>query len=212
MTGHHPFRILCAALVGTGLSAAVLAQGTGAMGQSTAPSNASGATSAPSTQKTSAPMSPTGKAAASLSHGDKDFVEDTARDGMTEIELGKLAQQHAASDQVKQFGARMIQDHGKAGDDLNRIAESKGLKMPTEPSMMQRHDVTKLSKLNGADFDKAYTDAMVKDHEKAVKTFTKESTDAKDPEVRSFAAKTLPTLKEHLQLAQAAQQAVGGKK
>ena len=106
----------------------------------------------------------------------------------------------------------MIQDHGKAGDELRRIAEAKGVKMPTEPSMMQRHEADKFSKLNGGDFDKAYADAMVKDHEKAVKTFTKESTEAKDPDVRSFAAQTLPTLKEHLQLAQAAQQAAGGRK
>ena len=201
MTRHHPLKILCVALASAGLSGAAFAQ----LPMSASP---------PPSQAPSPPIEPIGAhpAGSTLSHGDRKFIEDAARDGMAEIELGKLAQQHAASDQAKQLGSKMIQDHGKAGDELRRIAEAKGVKMPTEPSMMQRHEADKFSKLNGGDFDKAYADAMVKDHEKAVKTFTKESTEAKDPDVRSFAAQTLPTLKEHLQLAQAAQQAAGGRK
>ncbi len=84
--------------------------------------------------------------------------------------------------------------------------------MPAGPSHMDNHEMGKLSKLSGAAFDREYMDNMVKDHQKAVKEFQKEADKAKDADVRNFAAKTLPTLQEHLQMAQNANQAVGGKK
>jgi putative membrane protein len=150
-------------------------------------------------------------APASLKHGDRTFVVDALQDGMAEVETGQLAQQHGSNDLVKQFGAKMVQDHGKAGDELRKIGEVKGVKLPTEPTTMQKHEAHKLAKLDGAAFDKEYTAEMVKGHEKAVKSFTKMSTSAKDPDVRDFAARTLPTLKEHLQLAREARRAVNGK-
>lgn len=154
----------------------------------------------------------TAPAPAPIANSDRGFIVDALQDGMAEVKTGQLAQQRGTNDQVKQFGARMVQDHGKAGDELRRIGESKGVKLPTEPSITQRNEGDKLAKLNGADFDKAYTAAMVKGHEDAVKSFTRESTEAKDPDVKAFATRTLPTLQEHLKLAQAAQRAVGGSK
>ena len=131
---------------------------------------------------------------------------------MAEVELGQFAQQHASNDEVKQFAARMVKDHSKANEELRQLAQEKGVTMPAGPSHMDNHEMTKLSKLTGADFDREYMNNMVKDHQKDVKEFEKQASGAKDADVKSFAARTLPTLQEHLQMAESADQAVGGKK
>jgi len=83
--------------------------------------------------------------------------------------------------------------------------------MPAGPKLKDNHEASKLSKLQGQDFDRAYMDYMVKDHEKDVKEFNKMAQNAKDPDVKAFAQQTAPTLEEHLQMAQNADAAVGGK-
>ena len=200
------------------LPAALLALGfaAGAMAQppsSTAQQNATGAPSA-TTQGTNLP-SATGRSAkstkSSLSHSDRKFIEDAAKGGMAEVQLAKLAQEHASSPEVKQFAQRMEQDHSKANEELRTLAQEKGVTMPTGPKATENHEVSKLSKLQGQDFDREYMDHMVKDHQKDVKEFKKMAQDAKDPDVKAFAQKTAPTLEEHLQLAQNADAAVGGK-
>jgi putative membrane protein len=154
----------------------------------------------------------TTKSAAKLSHSDREFIEKAAKGGMAEVELGKLAQEHASNDQVKQFASKMVTDHSKANEELRQLAQEKGVTMPAGGSHMDNHEMSKLAKLTGADFDREYMNHMVKDHQKDVKEFQKEANKAKDPDVRNFAAKTLPTLQEHLQLAQNADQSVAGKK
>jgi putative membrane protein len=149
---------------------------------------------------------PTGGAAASgaaaLSTGDKKFIEDAAAGGMAEVELGKLAEQRASNAQVKQFGSRMVQDHGKAGDELKSLASSKGVQLPAALPKNLQSDVDKMGKLTGADFDKAYMKHMVDDHKHDVSMFEKESKSGQDTDLKAWAGKTLPTLREHLQLAQ----------
>ena len=145
---------------------------------------------------------------------DKAFVMKAARGGMAEVELGKLAADKASSADVKQFGQRMVDDHGKAGDELKTLARSKNIELPAQidPKDKALHD--KLSKLSGEAFDRAYMQAMLADHRKDVAEFRTESRAGKDPDVKAWAAKTLPTLEEHLKLAQDANKAVGtsGKK
>ena len=75
--------------------------------------------------------------------------------------------------------------------------------MPTAIDDKHRQDVTKLSAMSGADFDRAYAKMMLKDHEKDVSEFEKQSTKGTDPDVKAFASKTLPTLQEHLTMARA---------
>jgi putative membrane protein len=149
---------------------------------------------------------PTGGAAASgaaaLSHGDKKFIEDAAAGGMAEVELGKLAEQRASNPQVKQFGSRMVQDHGKAGEELKSLASSKGVQLPAALPKNLQAEVDKMGKLTGADFDKAYMKHMVDDHKHDVSMFEKESKSGQDSDLKAWAGKTLPTLREHLQLAQ----------
>lgn len=140
---------------------------------------------------------------AGMSSKDRDFLMDTAMDGLIEVELGRLAAQQGASDAVKQFGQKMVDDHTQASTELTTLATSKGITLPTSIDDKHRQDVTKLSALSGAEFDRAYAKMMLKDHEKAVSNFEKQSMKAADPDVKAFAAKTLPTLQGHLTLARA---------
>jgi putative membrane protein len=146
-------------------------------------------------QGMSKPMS-----AKTMSSSDTKFMKEAAIGGMEEVELGKLAAQKASDADVKSFGQKMVDDHSKANDQLQQLATQKGVTLPTGMSAMQKNDMAKLSKLDGAAFDKAYVSMMVKDHKKDVAEFKKESTAAKDSDLKSWAGTTLPTLQDHLKM------------
>jgi len=129
---------------------------------------------------------------------------------MAEVELGQLASQKAQSDQVKQFAQRMVQDHGKANDELKTLAQQKNITLPTDLDAKHKSTRDRLSKLSGAQFDRAYMQDMLADHRKDVSDFRKESQSGKDPDVKAWAAKTLPTLEEHLKLAESASHSAVG--
>lgn len=136
-----------------------------------------------------------------LSAADKKFVHDAAQGGMAEVELGQLATEKASSEDVKKFGQRMVDDHSKANDKLKQVASSEGIQIPDKLNAKDQMTKDRLSKLSGDQFDKAYMKDMVKDHTQDVADFKRESTSGMDPAVKDFASNTLPTLKEHLQLA-----------
>ena len=141
--------------------------------------------------------------AAGMSSQDRDFLMDAAMGGLMEVELGKVAAQQGASEGVKQFGQKMVDDHSQANTELMSLASSKGMTLPTALDEKHREHVTKLSGMSGADFDRAYVKMMVSDHNKDVKAFEKQSTRGTDPDLKAFASKTLPTLQEHLQMIKA---------
>src|ERR1700694_2078048 len=143
------------------------------------------------------------KADAKLSSNDRNFIKDAAEDNLAEVELGKIAQQNASSAEVKQFGQRMVDDHGKAQQELETIAKKLGATVPTQPTGKHAHMVKELSKKTGARFDHEYAEDMVKGHEKAVSLFEKQSKKADAEDLRQYAAKTLPVLQEHLKMARA---------
>jgi len=147
-------------------------------------------------------------AKATLGGADRQFVERAASGGLTEVEMGKMAQQKAANDQVKLFAARMVQDHTMANEELKRLAQSKGVAIPAAPSKDHHGDQDKLSKLSGLEFDRQYMAHMVSDHRKTVAEFKKASESAKDVQVKDFATKTLPKLQEHLAQAQSINESV----
>jgi putative membrane protein len=128
---------------------------------------------------------------------------DAAMGGMMEVELGRMAAQQGSSDAVKQFGQRMVDDHSKANEELMSLASSKGITLATTMDEKQHKDMMKLQAMTGADFDRAYSKMMLSDHKKDVSEFEKQSTKGTDPDLKAFASKTLPTLKEHLQMASA---------
>lgn len=139
---------------------------------------------------------------ANMAAQDHNFLMDAAMGGMLEVELGRMATTQGASDAVKQFGQRMVDDHSKANQELINLAKGKGITVPTEIDEKHKKDVTKLSGLSGAEFDREYAKMMLSDHRKDVSEFEKQSTRGTDADLREFASKTLPTLKEHLKMAE----------
>lgn len=140
-------------------------------------------------------------AAGSVSSADRKFATTAAMSGMAEVELGRLATERGASDAVKQFGQRMVDDHTKANDELKQWAATAGVTLPTALDAKHQALVARMSGLSGAAFDKAYAKEMVKDHTKAVQLFQREADRGTDAGLKSFASSKLPTLQEHLQMA-----------
>jgi len=143
----------------------------------------------------------TAAGASSVPKADRQFIAEAASGGQMEVELGRMAADKASSDRVKQFGQRMVDDHAKANDELKDLAGKKAVTLPAKVSDKQRKTIDRLARLKGAEFDHAYMQMMLQDHVEDVGKFRKESQSAKDPDVKAFAAKTLPTLEEHLQMA-----------
>jgi putative membrane protein len=133
---------------------------------------------------------------------DSTFMKTAAMDGMAEVEHGKLAAENAASGEVKQFARRMVDDHGKANAELKSLASQKQVTLPTELDAKHKAMQNKLSQLKGAAFDSAYMAHMVTAHKEAVALFGREAKTGNDAETKAFAEKTLPTLQEHLKMAQ----------
>lgn len=138
-----------------------------------------------------------------LSKDDSTFVMKAADAGMTEVELGKIAQQNAANDKVKEFGQMMVKDHSAAGDQLKKIAQSKSINIPDSLSSDSKKHIAELQKKKGKEFDRAYMKMMVSGHEKVLKEFETEQSKGSDAELKAFAAQTVPTIKGHLDSAKA---------
>jgi putative membrane protein len=166
----------------------------------------------------------TGTAGAGVSTSDKNFVNHMLADGMAEVELARLAQDHAASAEVKQFAQMMVDDHTKAGDQLKQIASTSAIPQDAKVDDKHKDLMDKLSKLRGMDFDKEYMSAMIDDHEDAVRDLRSrvdenrslgDRVTGKNPEnpaavkpessdnrvtasVNQWAADALPTVERHL--------------
>lgn len=142
------------------------------------------------------------------SSADSTFAKEAAQAGMLEVKLGELAASKASSEQVKMLGHHMVTDHTKAGNELKALASKKKMNLPQSLSKEGQASYDKLSKKTGADFDKAYSEMMVKDHEKVIAKFKTESASGKDSDLKSWATKTLPTLEHHLDMAKETHKAV----
>lgn len=142
------------------------------------------------------------KSSSSAKTSEHSFVKEAALGGMAQVELGNLAKQKASSNDVKQFGERMVTDHGKANDQLKEVAQRTNVQLPTALDAKHQATVDRLSKLSGDAFDKAYMKMMLKDHKRDVAAFKTESASGKDENVKKFASNTLPTLEDHLKLAE----------
>jgi len=133
--------------------------------------------------------------------GDAHFIKKVAGASMGEVEMARMGTDKAASSEVKQFAQKMVDDHTKANGELTTLASSKSVDIAMDS---KKHDKMndKFSDKAGVDFDKAFMKQMVADHKKVVREFEHEAKSGKDPEVKAWAEKTLPTLREHLQEAQ----------
>ena len=137
------------------------------------------------------------------------FAKDAAQGGMAEVKLGQLAEKNAKDPEVKKFAAMMVTDHGAAGKELEALAKKKNWALPADIGSHQS-TYDKLSKLNGADFDKEYVDEMVSDHESDLKDFQRQADNGSDPELKAFAAKGATMVQKHLDAIKAIQAKMNG--
>lgn len=130
---------------------------------------------------------------------DAEFAVEAANGGMMEVKMGELAQMNGSSQEVKDFGKMMVDDHSKANDELKTLAMQKNIMLPTTLGNDMQEMYDEMSKKTGKEFDKDYVDMMVKDHNDDIDSFKKEANDGKNADLKAFAAKTLPTLEMHKQ-------------
>ena len=133
---------------------------------------------------------------------DRAFMATAAEGGMAEVTLGKLANSRAANPAVKEFGKRMVEDHSMANQELMDLAKTRSVRLPADLKPEHKALRDRLSKLQGAEFDRLYMSEMVKDHKEDVGEFKRASNTVKDPELKNWVVKTLPTLEDHLKMSQ----------
>jgi putative membrane protein len=139
---------------------------------------------------------------------DQEFVIDAAKGHLAELELGKLAETRATSDQVRTFAKKMVDDHQKALDNLKTVAANEKITLPTTLDPKDRALKNRLEQLSGHAFDRAYVRDMIRDHRHDVAEFRTESKTAKAADVKQYASSTLPTLEDHLKLARSTDKSI----
>ncbi|MBV8068296.1 MAG: DUF4142 domain-containing protein [Acidobacteriaceae bacterium] len=147
------------------------------------------------------PASPGATTPGAAKADDRKFVKEAAIGGLMEVQLGKLAQEKASDENIKQFGQKMVDDHTKCNDELKQAAAKDNIPVPSSLDPKDQAKIDKMSKLSGTAFDKAYVKDQVKDHEKDIREFQAEAQGGSDPNVKAFASSTVPVLQQHLQLA-----------
>jgi putative membrane protein len=133
-----------------------------------------------------------------LASADRDFIQTVAKGGLAEVALGELAGKNASHEAVKKFARHMVEDHGKANQELAQLAKGKGVEVSKDLDRTHKSTMDRLAKLQGDAFDRAYVEEMVQDHRQDVKDFERQAERGKDPTLKEWAGKTLPTLREHL--------------
>jgi putative membrane protein len=171
----------------------------------------------------SSPSNPNGPGAnpgstptSSQDFSERAFISKGMEGGMAEVQLGQLAQQKSESNDVKQFAAKMVNDHGQMGEKwFKPVAQQMGISEPKGPSKKDKKEIEKLQGLSGQDFDREYITMMVKDHQKDLKEFQSEAQSAQDPTVKQIADKGSQVIQQHLQIIEQIAKAhnidVGGK-
>jgi putative membrane protein len=138
-------------------------------------------------------------AARALARADINFMQNAAQAGHAEMEASKLALQRARHTQVRAFAQQMVDDHGKAGQELATLAAAKQVKLPDKPSITQRASLKLLSTAADDKFDERYAKSFgVRAHRDTVALFQKAANGVADAELRAFAGKTLPVVQQHL--------------
>lgn len=131
------------------------------------------------------------------------FLKKAADGGMAEVEVGNIARETATDPSVKNFAAMMVNDHTAANSEVKALATRGDVALPAAPSDYKKQHASRLAQKKGKEFDKAYMDMMVKDHKQTIDIFEDAQRNSKDEQVKAFVSKTLPTLKIHLDSAQA---------
>jgi putative membrane protein len=137
-----------------------------------------------------------------LSTSDAAFMTTAARGGLAEVEMGRLAQRNGRSAAVKRFGQQMVSHHGQSNQEMMALAQQKQVTPPASMGAEHQRIYDDLAKLRGSAFDRAYAQAMVRDHQEDPRAYQAEAQNGTDPDVKAFAARHVPILQEHLRMAQ----------
>lgn len=138
-------------------------------------------------------------AAEKISDDDKEFMTKAAQGSMREVALGRQIAARSTNPDVKALGDRAAADHARVHEELKQIAARKGLRLPIQLKEDHQEELREMTELSGAKLDAEYTEEMVEEHEEDVKTFREAAREVNDPELRAWAAKTLPMLERHLE-------------
>jgi len=147
-----------------------------------------------------------------LDRHDQEFLKKAAQINLTEIQLGKVAERISSEPNIKKIAEMLVKDHSEANRNLERLAASKGVTLPTEPSLSERHSLSSMEKEQGEKFNKEFLAFSQKGHEKAIALFEKEATRTQDPDIKAWAQKMVPALKEHLAMSQGSKMESVGEK
>jgi len=137
--------------------------------------------------------------AAESSMQDKAFLRKAAEGGMAEVQLGQLAQQKGSSQDVRQFGEKMVQEHSQLNEQLKPIAERDGVRPPKALSKKDEATMKKLESLSGQQFDHAYIETMLKDHKKDLKEFKETANRTQNSQLKDAAQHGVQVIESHLQ-------------
>ena len=200
---------VCALTLSTLPAGAQGVSGSSAGGTGTA-SGAAGVTSSGTPRVAGNSASGTG---AMVSRDDSKIMTDLAHANIAEIETGKLALEKSQNEQVRKFAQHMIDEHMSALKELQTLAQAKGVTLPDGTDLKHKTMATALKVMSGNSFDTQYMKrAGVGDHQQTIELLQKAQKTAKDPELKAMAIKMLPTVREHLKMAQGGVVAVSAKK
>lgn len=135
---------------------------------------------------------------------DRQFIIDAAQGGMAEVRLGQLALERSQTPEVREFAQRMVEEHTRANEELMRLATQKGVTPPTSPGPKYEAAMQQLMQLSGEQFDQAYmNEAGINGHLESVAIYQRQVALGQDPELRAFAARLLPRIQGHFEMASA---------
>lgn len=162
----------------------------------------------PAAAQTSPPAQPTPE---QMAAAPSDFVSNAASMGMAEVALGRMAMEKAQSEQIKEFARHVAEDHARNNQKLQQAAQQAGVRLPAQPQPDEQATIQRLQSLSGQEFDRAFADQMVKDHQQAIALNQSQARGGEVPAIRDYAQQTLPALQQHLQQAQQVASAATGR-
>jgi len=181
----------------------------GASSSSSSGGSSSNPSSGSMNQGSSSTSGATTSSGAALSEADRNFITQAAEGGMAEVRMGELGQEKATNSEVKSLAKTLQDDHQKANDELANIAKSKGFDMPSSMGSTHESAISALENKSGQDFDRAFVRDTIRDHKKDIAEFERAANDLQDPDLKAFAQKTVPILRNHLSSAEQASKSLG---
>ncbi len=140
---------------------------------------------------------------AELGKAERQAIVDMAMINMAEVAMAKMALSKTQGPHVRAFAQQMIDDHGKALEDVRALAQAKGVDLPTELDAKHKRMAEKLQKLDGQQFDRAYMQqAGLKAHREALSLLGMHHMQSKDADIKVLSGRMIPTVEQHLKAAQ----------